>query len=236
MFSDNDLKKLEEKINSVEKDFLKRISDETIVGEEAITERLIHMLELAINGFKLSYNAPSPSVGIGGASSSQKTATLKTTKIEVPDLMGRSTVAKGPESEESISGADAIIVLKSEVPHIKANKGFLFQAKKHNGRGDFRSIGTSEIKKQCKKMLEFTNSAYAIVYHPNGFYCFDCKSINKKDWSSFHRDQSIPLAEIIRLFMKCEVGDHNLNAIDKTSFADFLSDAQIDQNLVISTE
>lgn len=85
-------------------------------------------------------------------------------------------------------------------------------------------------------MLEFTNSAYAIVYHPNGFYCFDCKSINTKDWSSFHRDQSIPLAEIIRLFMKCEVGDHNLNAIDKTSFAEFLSDAQIDQNLVISTE
>ncbi|MEJ5118732.1 hypothetical protein WH158_15085 [Gluconobacter cerinus] len=236
MFSNSDLDKLEEKINSVERDFAKRISDTTIVGEEAITERLLQTLELSINGFELSYSVPLPSFGAGGSSISENTAKLQTARINAPRIVGRSTVAKGANSEESISGADAMIVLESAIPSIEAHKGFLFQAKKHSGNGSFRSIGTSEIREQCRKMLSLTSSSYAIVYHNGGFYCFDCKDMNDKNWSGFHRKNAIPLAKIIRLFMMCKVGDHQLNAIDKTSFANFLSSEKIDQGLVISTE
>lgn len=67
--------------------------------------------------------------------------------------MGRSTVAKGPESEESISGADAIIVLKSEVPHIKANKGFLFKQKNTMGEAILEALEHLRLKNNAKKCL-----------------------------------------------------------------------------------
>jgi len=236
MFSSDDLDKLEAKINSVEKDFAERISDTTIVGEEAITERLLQTLETSINGFELSYSASSPFVGTGGSSISKNTAKLQTSRIISPRIMGRSTVAKGANSEESISGADAVIVLESENPGIEAHKGFLFQAKKHSGNGAFRSIGTSEIRDQCRKMLKLTRSSYAIIYHNDGFCCFDCKDINNEKWSGFHKRKSISLAKVIRLFMMCQVGDRQLNAIDKTSFKSFLSSKKIDQGLVISAK
>ncbi|GBR09580.1 hypothetical protein HW511_02045 [Asaia siamensis] len=235
MFTDYSLDKLEEKIRNVERHFAKRISEGTIVGEEAITERLIQMLETAINGFVLSCNSISQPFGVRGSNDTQKKVTLQTEIIKAPRFMGRSTVAKGMNSEESISGADAMIVLESGLPGIEAHKGFLFQAKRHTGNGRFRSLGTAEIKEQCQKMQRFTSSAYAVVYHADGFYFFDSSKTTDQNWHSFKSNDAIPLSKIIRLFMVCKIGDHKLNAINKTAFANFLSSAQIDQSLVIST-
>jgi len=233
MFSSDDLDDLESKILKAEQYLAQRLSQTTISGEEALTERLIDALERAVNGFHLSYEVPSLGFGFRGAGRSTE---LKAEQVKAPRLSGRSTVSKGARSEEAISGADAMIVLESQVPHIEAHKGFLFQAKVHRGSGQFESLGTEEIKEQCRKMMQFTNSAYAVVYDKRGFYCFDCSSMYTSAWNSFHRDDAIPLAAIIRQFIECQIGDHNLSAIDKKSFKEFLGRSDIKNGLIISTE
>jgi hypothetical protein len=72
---------------------------------------------------------------------------------------------RGQGSQESEFGADFMVVLNIDLPAYKVDKGFLAQAKLiRNGNVD--NVG--ELKRQCRKMLNFSSQAFVFLYGNDG--------------------------------------------------------------------
>ena len=232
MFDKDALKELSLDVDAVVADLTDRLRKETLVGEESFTDRLIERLEKSINDKRLTYTvAPSLSYG-----SSSVTTTLEATRLDPARLVARSTIAKGRNSEEKLSGADAIVVLESSQPYIEAHKGILFQAKLHNAGGRFTSLGTREISDQCKRMLKVTWHAFAVVYSKHNVYCFPALEVNNQAWAGFQVSEATSVGNILHRFLSCEIGDYDLTAVDRKSFRKLVDKKRVRNGLLIKTK
>ena len=119
-------------------------------------------------------------------------------KVSTKQFTGR-----GPNSDESITGADGALIL--DTPYLESRKFYLFQAKKFKdvkGKFDERAIS------QKWKMLTHTSDSFFLIYTPKRFYYVSAfmvglndtlASLPKKSFHEFHKD-----------FFNCFIGDHSL--------------------------
>ena len=71
---------------------------------------------------------------------------------------------KGSAAEEKRIGADLVIHVKLDTPTRSYSKGVLLQAKRVEPNEFLSSKGLSELKGQCKKMLDVSASSFVIDY------------------------------------------------------------------------
>lgn len=119
-------------------------------------------------------------------------------------LQAKQFSGRGPNSDESITGADGAVILDAKFQDTEFRKFYLFQAKKFSkdSKFDERSID------QKHKMLAWSPDSFFLVYTPDKF-CFvsaflvglnnKLSNLPIKKFTAFHED-----------FFNCFIGDHSL--------------------------
>ena len=111
---------------------------------------------------------------------------------------------RGPRATEAYLGADGIFELSSVRFSIRERKSLLFQAK-------ISETGKERLLEQCLKLSTWRESAFVMVYAPDGFFALSIDDViqSRGDISSVRR--RIPLEVMLGdQFLDCDVGDFSL--------------------------
>lgn len=207
IFDEESLKLLAGKIDNDARELVQRHQDDLIAEEEDYTQLVVSMLKGAINGYTLRLRqVPRLSYGYASPGSVRLAATA---------FDGRPMSRKGGESEESLTGADMMLVFKTDgIEGLAEQKGILVQAKKRDTQ--FRKTSDKGLIVQCKQMSEITDDCFALIYALNGIHVFGNahkKSVLNASESDFS------LGQLVAKFVSCEVGDRSLHELRKGRFA-----------------
>jgi len=115
-------------------------------------------------------------------------------------VTARQFSGRGPNSDESITGADGALIL--EAPDFELRKFFIFQAKKFMSESKFddRSV------QQKWRMLACTPDSFFLIYTPEKFYWVSAFMVGLND-----RLDDLPcknFSEFNQDFFNCFIGDH----------------------------
>jgi hypothetical protein len=219
MINEDSLDELEKVIDSVANDLCNRHSQGRISGEESFTDILLSTLELNINGFKIRHQ---PRYAASPMPYSSRETTLKA-NYEKVSIDARSLGHKGAGSEESISGADMIVIANIDLGGETIKKGFIAQAKLSDNSSPFkRSFGDKNLREQTNRMRKVSTSAFVFRYNNLEIGCFDTDGVDTTAERPFTGDSKMSLGYVFKEFFRCNKGDVNLTAIDKSSFRDIL--------------
>lgn len=134
---------------------------------------------------------------------------------------------KGPNTPESLYGADFVGVLNVKLKGYEQTKGFLSQAKKEGNvvrikTTSFRTTAAfshnqefERLKGQTNNMLQVTPDSFVIVYSKDGFIVVPASSVNGLSTSA--NLYAKPAARFFKEFLMCFIGDPKLKAWDTKS-------------------
>jgi hypothetical protein len=124
------------KIGKIEKETLTALRNGRIEQEQAITDRLLGVMEYVLNG--------------------ETTAGVKWTVKTLTD--------RGRGSQESEFGADFLAALELSLDGYQVAKGFLAQSKLVEPSQNFGSNEVKRLKEQCEKMLSHSSASFVFLY------------------------------------------------------------------------
>ena len=124
------------KIGKIEKETLTALRDGRVEQEQAITDRLLGVMEHVLNG-----------------------ETIAGVKWTVKTLTDR-----GRGSQESEFGADFLAALELSLDGYQVAKGFLAQSKLVEPSQAFGSNEVKRLKEQCEKMLSHCSASFVFLY------------------------------------------------------------------------
>jgi hypothetical protein len=119
-------------------------------------------------------------------------------------LRARQFSGRGPNSDESITGADGAVILNATYQDTEFRKFYLFQAKRFSEKTKFDERAID----QKYKMLSWSPDSFFLIYGPNKFSFVSAfivglnnrlKDLPTKNFTTFHED-----------FFNCFIGDHTL--------------------------
>ncbi len=161
----------------VENSILERIASGNRIEEDHITSTFFTLLEECINS-------------------------LRPEKLTIT---ARQFPGRGPNSDESIVGADGALILDVKLHNVEFRKIILLQAKIFlNGKAKFNELAVE----QKHKMLYFTPDSFFMVYQKTGIKFVSAFLVGAGD-----RLSQLPLkraSEFLRDYFDCFIGDHLL--------------------------
>ena len=215
VFDESDLQVLADRIDSAASKIVEDHKNELVAEEEDYTQRVVSMLSDIINGYMLQLKH-APFRGLGGSPSGQ--VRLQTAQFDgrpAEHFLGRPLSRKGPRSEERQTGADMMLVFRSDgIDGLQPHKGLLAQAKKKNT--NFRRTAEKSLLEQCADMAKITDENFAFIYGLNGIHVFrnaHIKGLLQANAADF------TLGQMVAKFVSCEIGDNQLHEIKTSKFA-----------------
>jgi hypothetical protein len=162
----------------------KDLEIEDVAGEEDFTGQMIGRLKEKFQNLK-SPNAR----WLVGAAITQADDGPPRTSVR---LSARQTQSKGPESEESWSGADLLLVLEITSPDYEIRKGVLIQAKALQPGTKMKLRDARRLRSQCKSMLDLTSASFVFVYSTSGVVSLSASTVEASETRKLHELEQWP--------------------------------------------
>lgn len=186
-------------IRNSERQIIEQIQNGQIPDEPAITNQFLGNIQNEINRHGEEHGFP------GGL-----------------QIQATTVSSMGPNSNESVVGADFSIILDINVENFRLRKGVLFQAKREVrgiitehpvGRRhsvNFSQGSLTELKPQVENMFNVTPDNFVIIYGIHGFQVVPGNSIQGLTQSD--STYAKPISRFFKEFLMCFIGDPKLNS------------------------
>jgi hypothetical protein len=147
---------------------------------------------------------------------------------------GRQLGAKGPSSEESVIGADMVLVIDINGPDFAIQKGLIIQAKKLERFSALPSTDEQRLRDQCAAMLDRTPASYVLLYSKDGVHCVSAAGIEGCSSPRLGLIDQYPVEFLFADFFLCWIGDPRIKATDRDSLTVLRSMSQARNALLLS--
>lgn len=208
MFANKNLiKGLVDKIGKIEKETLDALRNGRVEQEQAITDRLLGVMEYVLNG--------------------KTTAGVKWTVKTLTD--------RGRGSQESEFGADFLAAFELSLDGYQVAKGFLAQSKLIEPSQTFSSNEVDRLKEQCEKMLSHSSASFVFLYsQQSGIVVVPAIEVLAARNCNPHELISRSMKKFYEEHFECFIGDREIRCANPKALEELRNRYEARQLVVLS--